>query len=394
MADIVVISTSTRTPIGSFNGVLSSVTAPRLGAVAIQRVIEKSGIDPNSVDEVIMGNVLSAGLGQAPARQAAIYGGLPDSVESITINKMCGSGLKAIMLAQQSILAGDAKVIIAGGMENMSQAPHILPASRSGIRLGHGKIIDTMINDGLWDAYGDKHMGSCAETCATEYKFSREKQDEFAISSYKKSQKAQENGLFDTEITPVSIKDRKGNETIVNRDEEPNNVNFEKIPKLRPVFQKDGTVTAANASTINDGAAAVLVTTESYVKDHNLPIQAHIIAQASAAQKPEWFTTAPVKAMNKVLAKAGLTIDDIDLFEINEAFSVVVLAAMRDLKISPEKVNIYGGAVSMGHPIGASGTRIVCTLLNAMKQKNAKLGLAAICIGGGEASAVIFKRVE
>ncbi len=394
MSKNVIISTSTRTPIGSFNGVLSTVPAPKLGADTIRSIIQKSGVDPNRVNEVIMGNVLTAGLGQAPARQAAIYGCLHNSVEALTINKMCGSGLKAIMLAQQSILAGDAEVVIAGGMENMSRSPHIIPASRSGIRMGHGKVLDTMIVDGLWDAYGDKHMGGCAETCAGDYNFSREEQDEFAITSYKKSQNAQENGLFENEITPVTIKDKKGNESVIRNDEEPGRVNFEKIPYLRPVFDKNGTVTAANASTINDGAAAVLVTTEEFAKSQNLPFQARIVAQASAAQEPEWFTTAPVKAINKVLKRAGLSIKDIDLFEINEAFSVVVLAAIRDLQLDPEKVNIYGGAVSLGHPIGASGARIVCTLLNAMEQQKLNYGLAAICIGGGEASAVIFERIE
>ncbi len=394
MTDKIVISEYTRTPIGSFNGLLSSIAATKLGAFVIEEILNKSNINSDLVDEVIMGNVLSSGLGQAPARQAAIYGGLPNSVECTTINKMCGSGLKSIMLAQQIINSGDSKVIIAGGMENMSLAPHIIPNSRDGIRLGHGRIIDTMVKDGLWDAYGEKHMGSCAEICAQEYKFSREEQDKFTISSYNKSQDALNKGLFDREITLIKYKNKKGQEIIVKQDEEPFRVDFNKISLLKPVFDKNGTITAANASTINDGAAAVLVSSEEFALKNGLPIKSQVIAQASCAQKPEMFTTAPIMAIKKVLKKAELSIDEIDLFEINEAFSVVVMAAIEELKLDSEKVNIFGGAVSLGHPIGASGTRIVCTLLNAMEYRKARYGLAAICIGGGEASAVIFERVD
>ena len=306
MKDKIVISEYTRTPIGSFNGLLSSIAATKLGAFVIEEILNKSNIKSDLVDEVIMGNVLSAGLGQAPARQAAIYGGLPNSVECTTINKMCGSGLKSIMLAQQIINSGDSKVIIAGGMENMSQAPHIIPNSRGGIRLGHGRIIDTMVKDGLWDAYGEKHMGSCAEICAQKYKFSREEQDKFTISSYNKSQDALNKGLFDREVTLIKYKNKKGKEIIVKQDEEPFRVDFNKISLLKPVFDKNGTITAANASTINDGAAAVLVSSEEFALKNGLPIKSQIIAQASSAQKPEMFTTAPIMAIKKVLKKKDI----------------------------------------------------------------------------------------
>ena len=392
MSDILIIDFA-RTPIGSFNGLLSNVPVTRLGATIIESLLKKTSIKPIDVDEVIFGNVLPAGVGQAPARQAAMYGGLPDSVECTTINKMCGSGLKAIMLSNQIISSGDSKIMIAGGMENMSLSPHILPNSRMGNRLGHGKIIDTMIIDGLWDVYGQTHMGNCAELCAKEYNFSREEQDEFAIQSYKKSQMAQSKGYFKSEITPVVINDRKGNRIVIDKDEEPERVKFDKISSLRPAFDKNGTVTAANASTINDGAAGVLLADSSILNDINCQPKAKIIAQASSAHKPEWFTTAPIKAIKNVLDKAKLGIDDIDLFEINEAFSVVAMAASKELNIDKNKLNIYGGAVSLGHPIGASGARIICTLLNAMERQNAKYGLAAICIGGGEASAMIVERI-
>lgn len=392
MSDILIIDFA-RTPIGSFNGLLSNVPVTRLGATIIESLLKKTSIKPTDVDEVILGNVLPAGVGQAPARQAAMYGGLPDSVECTTINKMCGSGLKAIMLSNQIISSGDSKIVIAGGMENMSLSPHILPNSRMGNRLGHGKIIDTMIIDGLWDVYGQTHMGNCAELCAKEYNFSREEQDEFAIQSYKKSQMAQSKGYFKSEITPVVINDRKGNRIVIDKDEEPERVKFDKISSLRPAFDKNGTVTAANASTINDGAAGVLLADSSILNDINCQPKAKIIAQASSAHKPEWFTTAPIKAIKNVLDKAKLGIDDIDLFEINEAFSVVAMAASKELNIDKNKLNIYGGAVSLGHPIGASGARIICTLLNAMERQNAKYGLAAICIGGGEASAMIVERI-
>ena len=392
MSEVVILD-YTRTPIGSFNGALSNIPVTKLGATVIRGLLNKIEIKPESIDEVIMGNVLPAGVGQAPARQALIYGGLPDCVESTTINKMCGSGLKAIMLSKQILSSSNSGVMIAGGMENMSLSPHILLKSRTGNRLGHGKIVDTMINDGLWDVYGQTHMGNCAELCAEKYNFSRQQQDEFAMRSYKRSQQAQIDGIFKSEISPVIIKDRKGLEVLIDEDEEPNRVSFDKISSLRPAFDKKGTVTAANASTINDGAAAVLLTTRSLAEKLNKKPKVRIVAQASAAQKPEWFTTAPIKAINKVLDRANLNVQDIDLFEINEAFSVVALAAQKELDIDDSKLNIYGGAVSLGHPIGASGARIMCTLINGMERKNARYGLAAICIGGGEASAMIVERI-
>jgi acetyl-CoA C-acetyltransferase len=393
MSKSVVIVSYARTPLGSFKGTLSTISAPHLGATAIKGALEKCNLDGSHVDEVIMGCVLPAGLGQAPARQAAIYAGIPNDVETLTINKMCGSGLKAIMQAQQSILAGDADVVVAGGMENMSQSPHYLIGSRDGIRLGHGELIDGLIHDGLWDVYNNQHMGNCAEICAKEYNFSREDQDDFAERSYTRSQNAIVNGLYEDEIIPVVVPQRRGEAIIVSVDEEPNRVNFDKMRALRPAFEKEGSVTAGNASTINDGAAAVVLMSEEKMKELGLTPIARIISQASAAHAPEWFTTAPVKAMNKAVEKAGLSITDIDLFEINEAFSVVTMAAEKDLNLDSKKVNVLGGAVSMGHPIGASGARIMCTLLNAMNQKGAKRGMASICIGGGEASAVIVEKV-
>ena len=393
MSKSVVIVSYARTPLGSFKGTLSTISAPHLGATAIKGALEKCNLDGSHVDEVIMGCVLPAGLGQGPARQAAIYAGIPNDVETLTINKMCGSGLKAIMQAQQSILAGDADVVVAGGMENMSQSPHYLIGSRDGIRLGHGELIDGLIHDGLWDVYNNQHMGNCAEICAKEYNFSREDQDDFAERSYTRSQNAIVNGLYEDEIIPVVVPQRRGEAIIVSVDEEPNRVNFDKMRALRPAFEKEGSVTAGNASTINDGAAAIVLMSEEKMKELGLTPIARIISQASAAHAPEWFTTAPVKAMNKAVEKAGLSIADIDLFEINEAFSVVTMAAEKDLNLDSKKVNVLGGAVSMGHPIGASGARIMCTLLNAMNQKGAKRGMASICIGGGEASAVIVEKV-
>ena len=393
MSKSVIIVSYARTPLGSFKGTLSTISAPHLGATAIKGALEKCNLDGSHVDEVIMGCVLPAGLGQGPARQAAIYAGIPNDVETLTINKMCGSGLKAIMQAQQSILAGDADVVVAGGMENMSQSPHYLIGSRDGIRLGHGELIDGLIHDGLWDVYNNQHMGNCAEICAKEYNFSREDQDDFAERSYTRSQNAIVNGLYEDEIIPVVVPQRRGEAIIVSVDEEPNRVNFDKMRALRPAFEKEGSVTAGNASTINDGAAAVVLMSEEKMKELGLTPIARIISQASAAHAPEWFTTAPVKAMNKAVEKAGLSIADIDLFEINEAFSVVTMAAEKDLNLDSKKVNVLGGAVSMGHPIGASGARIMCTLLNAMNQKGAKRGMASICIGGGEASAVIVEKI-
>ena len=383
-----------RTPIGSFQGVLSSVPTVRLGAAVIKSSVKRANIDPTHINEVIMGNVLSAGEGQAPARQASIYAGLPKSVECMTINKVCGSGLKSVMLADQAIRSGDADVIVAGGMENMSQSPYYLMDARDGMRMGHKKVLDSLIQDGLWDPYDDMHMGSCAEVLAKEGNFSREKQDEFAIESYRRSKEAIEKGYFKDEIVPIEIPQRKGDPIIMDMDEEPRRVKPEKISKLSPVFEKEGTITTANASSINDGAAALVVmSAEKSVELDSNPI-CKIITQTSIAQDPLYFTTAPGKAISKALNKSGLSIDDIDLFEINEAFSHVTLAAMGEHNIPWEKVNVHGGAVSLGHPIGASGARILVTLISALKQKNKKLGLATLCIGGGEAVAVIVEMID
>jgi len=389
----VVITSAKRTPIGALSGTLSSLSAAQLGSIAIKGVIEDSKIDPSKVDEVIFGNVLTAGQGQAPARQAAIYAGLPEKTECMTINKMCGSGLKTVMLAQQAIQCGHSDVIIAGGQESMSNAPYLLPNARAGYRLGNGELVDSMVKDGLWDVYNDVHMGSCAESCAKDFKFSREELDEFSINSYKKAIEAEKSGKFKDEVIKVPVKVRR-EEILIEKDEEPEKVKFEKIPTLRPVFARDGVVTAANASSINDGAAAVLVTSEEKAVKLGLTPLVEIVAQASAAKKPIEFTTAPTDAINKVLKKANLTLDDIDLFEINEAFAVVSLANNKLLGLDPSKVNLNGGAVALGHPIGASGARILVTLIHEMKKRNSKYGLAALCIGGGEASAVIVKNYK
>ena len=386
----IVITNAKRTPIGSFIGSLSSFSAAQLGSFAIKSVLENSKIDKNIVDEIIFGNVLTGGQGQAPARQAALFAGLPDKTECLTINKMCGSGLKAVMLAQQAILSGDAELIIAGGQESMSNAPYVLPKARSGYKFGHGEVIDTMVYDGLWDVYNDIHMGSCAEACARNFSFTREQLDEFAVQSYKKAIQAQNSGRFDDEIVKVSVKNKAG-ETLVEKDEEPLRVRFDKISSLKPAFEKDGIVTAANASSINDGAAALIVTTEEKAKELGLTPLVEIIAQGSSAKAPIEFTTAPADAISKVLKKAGLKTDDIDLYEINEAFAVVSLAVNKLLNLNPSKVNVNGGAVALGHPIGASGARILVTLIHEMKKQNAIFGLASLCIGGGEASALIIK---
>ena len=388
-----VIVAAKRTPIGAFQGNLSSVLAPKLGAIAIKAVVEETGIDKTQINEVIMGNVLSAGIGQAPARQAAIYAGLPNSVEALTINKMCGSGLKAVMLADQAIRCGDAEVVIAGGMESMSNAPYLLQDARSGQRLGHGKMIDSLIHDGLWDAYNDTHMGNCAEMLSKERNYTREAQDKFAVTSYKRAQTAQAEGVFDSEIVPVKVAQRNGDSIFISEDEEPGKARFDKIPTLRPVFEKDGAITAANASKLNDGAAVILVMSWEKANKLGLTPIARIVAQVSSAHEPEWFTTAPGKAIGKVLEKASLSTNDIDLWEINEAFSAVTMAAIDDFKINPAKVNIYGGAVAIGHPIGASGARIFTTLMNGMTRTETKYGLATLCIGGGEASALIVEKV-
>jgi acetyl-CoA C-acetyltransferase len=386
----VVIVSAKRTAIGSFNGELSSFNSGQLGSFAIKAVLGDSKIDPNLIDEVIMGNVLMAGQGQAPARQAAIFAGLPNKTECLTINKMCGSGLKAVMLAQQAIALGDSEIIIAGGQESMSNAPYILQNARNGYRLGHGEIKDSIVLDGLWDPYNNIHMGSCAESCARDFSFTREELDSFAVQSYKRAIEANNSGRFKEEIYPVKILSKSG-DLIIDRDEEPEKVKFEKIPVLKPVFEKNGVVTAANASSINDGAAALLIMSEEKAKQLGLKPLVEIVAQSSAAKAPIDFTTAPADAINKVLKKVGLKTTDIGLYEINEAFAVVSLAVNKLLGLSSENVNVNGGAVALGHPIGASGARILVTLIYEMKKRNIEFGLASLCIGGGEASALIVK---
>lgn len=384
----VYILSGARTPSGSFMGSLSAVPAPKLGAVAIEGAIRKANVEADKVDEVFMGCVLPAGLGQAPARQSAIFAGLPDNVPCVTVNKVCGSGIQTIIEGVRAIKSGDASLVVAGGMENMSAAPYLLPNARAGFRFGSTEAKDSMQWDGLWDVYGDVPMGDYAELCADKYGFSRLEQDQFAIESFTKAQKAQQNGVFTSEIVPVTVKNRNS-EIVVDSDEGPSKVDFSKIPKLKPAFKKDGTVTAANASSINDGAAAVVLGGEEY-KDQ---AKFKIVAYASAANEPKWFTTAPIRAINKSLEMSGLTIKDIDLFEINEAFAVVTMAAQKELNIPSEKLNVYGGAVSLGHPIGASGTRIIVTLMNALERMQKRLGLASICIGGGEALSIIIERL-
>ncbi|MEN6295747.1 MAG: thiolase family protein [Chloroherpetonaceae bacterium] len=385
-----VILSAVRTPIGSYLGSLSSFSSPQLGSFVIKESIKRSGIAPDEFEEAIMGCVLQGGLGQAPARQAAIYAGLPQKVECTTINKVCGSGLKSVMLADQSIRCGDGNVFVAGGMESMSNAPYILKKARTGYRMGNGELIDMMINDGLWDCYNDFHMGNAGELCANEFAISRQEQDEFAIMSYKRALDAQKNGDFADEILPIEVKSKAG-VAIIDTDEEPTKVNFDKIPSLKPAFQPNGTVTAANASTINDGAAALVITSDEYSKNNGLKPIARIIAHCSYAHAPEWFTTAPTYAIQKVLKKANMNIDDIDLFEINEAFAVVPIITSKNLGIPYEKINIHGGAVSLGHPIGASGARILTTLIYALKHTGKKIGIASLCIGGGEANAMIIE---
>lgn len=391
MREVVIVS-ACRTPIGSFTGVLSQLTAPQLGAIVVAEAIKRAGIPKNQVNEVIMGCVLTGGVGQAPARQAALFAGLPESVECMTINKVCGSGLKAVMLASQAIALGDADIIVAGGMESMSNAPYILEKARSGYRMGHAQLVDSMIKDGLWDVYNDFHMGTAAELCAKECAVPREAQDEFAIMSYQRALEAQKNCYFKDEIVPVQIQQKGAEPVTVSEDEEPKKVRFDKIPSLKTPFQKDGTVTAANASKINDGAAALVVMAKEVAQRMDITPLAKIVSHASAAKKPEWFTTAPADVIPKVLKKAGMTKDEIDLFEINEAFAVVNLAVNKLLGIDTKKLNVHGGAIALGHPIGASGARILVTLLHAMKQREVRTGMAAICIGGGEASGMIVER--
>lgn len=391
MRDIVILS-GARTPIGSFNGSLSPVPATRLGSIVIEEAIRRAGIEKEDIDEVIMGNVLSAGSGQAPARQAALGAGLPNSVGATTINKVCGSGLKAVMLASQAITCNDAEIIVAGGMESMSRAPYLLEGARKGYRMGHGQVIDSMIKDGLWDVYNDFHMGCAAEICAEKYSFTRAELDEYAIESYRRAIEAQNYQGFSDEIVPIEIE--KGVEKIVvKEDEEPKRVRLEGLPSLRPAFKKDGKITAGNSSHINDGAAALVVTSDEKASSLGTRPLARIIGYASSALAPEWFTIAPVEAIKRALKRTGLSIADIDLFEINEAFAAVSLAVNKDLGLDPTKVNIKGGAVALGHPIGASGARILVTLLYALRDKEARIGLASLCIGGGEAVAIVIERI-
>lgn len=390
----VVIAGACRTPIGSFGGSLSSIPATKLGAIVIEEALKRANVSKDAVDEVIMGNVLTAGEGQAPARQAAIFAGLPTSVECMTVNKVCGSGMKAIMLGAQAIQLGDAEIVVAGGMESMSNTPYLLEKARNGYKMGNAELVDSMIKDGLWDVYNNFHMGNAAELCAKECAVPRQAQDEFAILSYKRAQDSQAQGRFKDEIVKVGIPQKKGDLIFVEEDEDPKKTIFEKIPTLKPAFQKDGTVTAANSSKLNDGAAAVVLMSADKAKSLGLKTLARIIASTSAAKKPEWFTTAPADVIPKVLKKANLTLNEIDLFEINEAFAVVTLAVNKMLGIDVNKVNVNGGAVALGHPIGASGARIVVTLINALRQRKLKRGLAAICIGGGEASGMILETMN
>ena len=387
----VVIVSAARTPIGSFMGALSSVPAPKLGAVAIKGALDKIGLKPELVEEVLMGNVVQAGTGQAPARQAAIFAGIPNTVPCTTVNKVCSSGMKTIMQGAQSIALGENSIVVAGGMENMSLIPHYV-YMRSGTKFGPATLVDGMQKDGLVDAYDQNAMGVCADACATEYKFSREDQDAYAIQSYKRSAEAWKSGKFDNEVVPVEVPQRRGEPIVVSEDEEYKNVKLEKVASLRPAFSKDGTVTAANASTINDGAAAVVLMSEEKAKELGLTPLATIKGYADAAHEPEWFTTAPAKALPKALDRAGGSIEDIDYFEFNEAFSVVGLANMKILGLIDSNVNVNGGAVSLGHPLGCSGARITITLLNILEQNNAKLGAAAICNGGGGASSIVLER--
>ncbi|MGB5665936.1 MAG: acetyl-CoA C-acyltransferase [Maribacter sp.] len=390
MNDVVIVS-AVRTPIGSFMGSLSTIAAPRLGAAAIKGALDRINLNPNQVDEILMGNVVQAGTGQAPARQAAIFAGIPDSVPCTTINKVCASGMKAVMQAAQAIALGDISIAVAGGMENMSLIPHYL-YMRTGLKFGPSTLVDGMQKDGLVDVYDQNAMGVCADACAVEHNFSREDQDNFAIQSYQRSANAWKKGNFTNEVIPIEVPQRRGEPILVTEDEEYKNVKLEKIPSLRAAFTKDGTVTAANASTINDGAAALVLMSAAKAKELNIKPIATIKSYADAAQEPKWFTTAPAKALPKALEKAGLSIEDVDYFEFNEAFSVVGLANMKLLGLTDANVNVNGGAVSLGHPLGCSGARIMVTLLNVLEQNDAKIGAAAICNGGGGASAIILER--
>jgi acetyl-CoA C-acetyltransferase len=384
----VVIASAARTPIGSFQGTLASVSAPELGAIAIREAVKRANVAPDQVERVIMGNVLSAGIGQAPARQAAIKAGLPVETGAITVNKVCGSGLQAVMFARREILVGDAEVVVAGGMESMTNAPYLLPQARSGYRMGNGQIIDSMIFDGLWDPYDNVHMGNCGDAVAKKYGFTREDQDAFARASFERAIQAQKVGKFKAEIVGVPVPQKKGDPVLVDEDEGPKKAQLDKMAGLRPAFSKDGTVTAANASSLNDGGAALVVTSAAAAAKRGLPVLARIVVDAAAATEPKWFTIAPVHALAKLYQKSGTKPGDWDLYEINEAFSGVTMAAMKDHGIPHDRVNVHGGAVSLGHPIGCSGARVLVTLLHALKDRGQKRGIATLCIGGGEAVAV------
>lgn len=382
-----------RTPIGSLNGSLAGLTAPQLGATCVRQVIARSGIPHDAVDEVIMGNVVGAGVGQNPARQASLGGGLPPSVGATTVNKVCGSGLKAVMLADQSVRLGEANLVIAGGMESMTAAPYLLPKARQGYRLGHGELLDATIQDGLWDVYGCRLMGTYGEQCAEKFSFSRQAQDDFAVRSYTRAIEATQSGFFAEEMVPVEVPAKREN-IVVSEDEEPQRFNEEKLRGLRPAFDKEGTITAGNASSINDGAAALLVASQAAVDQYGLEPVAKVVAASTFSQEPEWFTTAPIGAIRKLIERVGWQVADVDVFEINEAFAAVAMAAEKELEISEAKVNPHGGAVGLGHPIGCSGARILVTLLNGLKYAGGRRGIASLCIGGGEAVAVAVERVE
>ncbi len=389
--DNVVILSGVRTPIGAFQGALGSLTAPQLGATAIQGALAAAGVDAGQVDEVLMGNVLSAAIGQAPARQAALGAGLPQSVPCTTINKVCGSGMKAVMMAAQAIALGDAQVVVAGGMESMTNAPYALPQARAGYRMGNGNLVDLMIHDGLWDPYKNVHMGTCGDACATEFSFSREELDAYSAESYRRALAAQTGGQFKDEIVPVAVPQRKGDPVMVDTDEEPGRGNPAKLPELRPAFSKEGVTTAGNASSINDGAAAMVLASKAWAQANGKTAIGRMVGYVQHAQAPEWFTTAPAAAIQKLLDKHGLTVADVDLFEVNEAFAVVAMYAAREVGIPHEKLNVNGGAVSIGHPIGMTGARLVLTALHELRRRGGRYAIATPCIGGGEATAVLIE---
>jgi acetyl-CoA C-acetyltransferase len=393
MDDVVILSAA-RTPIGAFQGALAGFPAHALGARALSAAIERAGVAAADIQQVNLGCVLTAGQGQAPARQAAIGAGCPVSTGAVTLNKVCGSAMRTVMIAANDLRCGDYQIVAAGGMESMRQAPYLAIGVRDGLRLGHGKLVDSTVHDGLWDPYNDIHMGNCAEICAAEYKIGREEQDAFSLESYRRAREAAESGLTKDEIVPVPVPQKKGDPVMIDKDEEPFKADLSRIASLKPAFQKDGTVTAGNASKINDGAAALVLTTASHAAKLGKKPLARIVAHSSLAQKPEWFTTAPVGAAKSVLERASLKAADIDLWEVNEAFAVVALAFMKDLGLTADRVNVRGGAVALGHPIGSSGARILVTLLAAMKERGARLGCAAICIGGGEATAMVVERID